>query len=116
MTAGLPQNIALKLDRRVPMEAMVLNRLHQLPTARQQDWLRQLVLQGFRNECQLLRAEPTRLEPTTPLRQVPDASGHSVRPAPPPAAFLSTVTAAAQRHFHGLRDVIGERQTEQEPI
>ncbi|PLX61077.1 hypothetical protein [Sedimenticola selenatireducens] len=47
--------IALQLDPRVALEALVLNRLERIPAPRRQEWLRGLLIQGFRYECQTLR-------------------------------------------------------------
>lgn len=59
MTANALQQISVLLDTRIPLEAMVLQRLHRLPKDRQSEWLRQLVLTAFRSECQVLKSEPT---------------------------------------------------------
>ncbi|MEZ5516908.1 MAG: hypothetical protein R3F41_05500 [Gammaproteobacteria bacterium] len=74
MAANTLQQISILLDTRIPLEAMVLQRLHRLPKDRQNEWLRQLVLTAFRSECQVLRSEPlssTRASLTRP----PDPSG-----------------------------------------
>ncbi len=42
--------ITLVLDRRVSLEALLLNRLLRLPATRHQEWLRGLLLLGFRRE------------------------------------------------------------------
>lgn len=59
MTANALQQISVLLDTRIPLEAMVLQRLHRLPKDRQSEWLRQLVLTAFRSECQVLKSEPS---------------------------------------------------------
>ena len=59
MTANALQQICILLDTRIPLEAMVLQRLYRLPKDRQSEWLRQLVLTAFRSECQVLKSEPT---------------------------------------------------------
>ncbi len=54
---GTRQSITVDLDRRVPLEALILQRLHRLPVCRHKEWVRQLVLVGFRNECQTMKTE-----------------------------------------------------------
>ena len=49
------ERVVLQLDQRVALEAILLNRLQRLPTNRRQEWLRGLLVQGFRQECQALR-------------------------------------------------------------
>jgi len=92
------------------LEAIILNRLQRIPESRRQEWLRGLLVQGFRQECQALRG-------TTDERQKPvamafasrqeDATKHfSVNPvvapiAPPP------VGSGADKPFAALGKVIG---------
>jgi hypothetical protein len=59
MAPNALQQISVLLDTRIPLEAMVLQRLYRLPKDRQSEWLRQLVLTAFRSECQVLKSEPT---------------------------------------------------------
>lgn len=47
---GTEHRITLVLDRRVSLEALLLNRLLRLPATRHQEWLRGLLLLGFRRE------------------------------------------------------------------
>jgi hypothetical protein len=47
--------VVLHLDLRIAMEAVILNRLECLPRSRRQEWLRGLLVDGFRAECQALR-------------------------------------------------------------
>ena len=47
--------VVLNLDPRVAWEAILLNGLERIPTARRQEWLRGLLVQGFRSECLALR-------------------------------------------------------------
>ncbi len=49
--------IVLHLNSRMALEAIILNRLEMIPKPRQQEWLRGLLVQGFRDECQVLRQE-----------------------------------------------------------
>jgi hypothetical protein len=52
------QRIFLQLDPRIALEAIILNQLERIPQARRQEWLRGLLVQGFRAECQVLREQP----------------------------------------------------------
>jgi hypothetical protein len=59
--------VVIQLDPRVALEAILMNRLERLPLSRRQEWLRGLLVQGFRAECQALRGAPdntTRCPPT----------------------------------------------------
>jgi hypothetical protein len=56
MAKAQPGNrLVIQLDPRVALEAIILNRHRQLPVNRRQEWLRGLLVQGFRSECQVLR-------------------------------------------------------------
>jgi hypothetical protein len=46
--------LVLQLDPRIALEAIILNRWERIPTTRRQEWLRGLLVQGFRSECQVL--------------------------------------------------------------
>jgi hypothetical protein len=48
--------VNVQLDSRIALEAHILNRLECLPATRRQEWLRGLLVQGFRVECQMLRS------------------------------------------------------------
>ena len=52
------RRIVIHLDTRVALEAVLLNRQECLPAARRQEWLRGLLMHGFRDECQALSAAP----------------------------------------------------------
>jgi hypothetical protein len=59
MTKANPRHrIVLQLDLRIALEAIILNRLERIPTTRRQEWLRGLLVHGFRSECQALRGAP----------------------------------------------------------
>ncbi len=49
------QRIVVHLDPRMALEAIILNQLERLPTTRRQEWLRGLLVQGFRAECLVRR-------------------------------------------------------------
>lgn len=119
------KRIVLQLDPRVTFEALVLNRLERIPEGRRQEWLRRLLIQGFRQECQSLRTVqdgivPRRIEP-------PNAQANAVgrprsafatwlaKPASPsdagngfmPAAVDRTLSQDQGKPFAVLRKVIG---------
>jgi hypothetical protein len=48
----------VRLDPRIALEAIILNRLERIPAPRRQEWLRGLMVQGFRSECLTLRGVP----------------------------------------------------------
>jgi len=125
-TAG--KRIALQLDPRVAFEALILNRLERIPDVRRREWLRGLLVQGFRHECQLLRVVQDELVPQ-PMRP-PQGQGVSTRqprtafaawlaqpsaPSAPPATETETTPVAVEANnatvqgkpFAGLRKVIG---------
>ncbi len=55
--------IVLHLNTRMALEAIILNRLENIPQPRRQEWLRGLLVQGFRLECQALRQGTDVLQP-----------------------------------------------------
>lgn len=119
------KRITLQLDPRVAFEALILNRLERIPEARRQEWLRGLLVHGFRQECQSLRVVQDEVDPQ-PMRP-PQEQSVSTRQArtvfaawlaQPTASSDATTkitpvvveanTAAAQsKPFAGLRKVIG---------
>ncbi len=54
--ARCEHRVVIMLNTRIALEAVVLNRLQQLPSNRQEEWLRGLIIQGFRVESQVTRA------------------------------------------------------------
>lgn len=119
------KRINLQLDPRVAFEALILNRLERIPETRRQEWLRGLLVQGFRQECQSLRVvqDEVDLQPMRPpqgqcvsTRQPRTAfAAWLAQPVAPPAMATETTpvaveanTAAGQgKPFAGLRKVIG---------
>ena len=47
--------VTIQLDSRVALESVLLNRHRQVPVNRRQEWLRGLLIQGFRSEIESLR-------------------------------------------------------------
>lgn len=120
------KRVALQLDMRVTFEALILNRLERIPEGRRQEWLRGLLVQGFRYECQTLRVAQDELVP----RQMAQPQGRDVSTSQPGSAFATwlaepmsrsdtartrTVPVAVEvsttggqgKPFAGLRKVIG---------
>ena len=64
------QRIVMQLDPRIALEVIILNRLERIPPTRRQEWLRGLLVQGFRSECQALRgaSDDTTRRATTGLK------------------------------------------------
>ena len=67
--ANSGERVVLQLDTRIALEAIILNRLQRMPVNRRQEWLRGLLVQGFRQECQVLRGmtDGTKQPPTMEL-------------------------------------------------
>ncbi|MCP4287410.1 MAG: hypothetical protein GY792_23725 [Gammaproteobacteria bacterium] len=102
--------VAVQLDTRIALEAIILNRLQRIPANRRQEWLRGLLVQGFRQECQALRG-------TTDDRQQPAAMAFTPRTKGMMKTFLvnpvvapnvpSPATGKADKPFAALGKVIG---------
>ncbi|MCB1904446.1 MAG: hypothetical protein KDI18_10215 [Gammaproteobacteria bacterium] len=102
--------VVVQLDTRIALEAIILNRLQRIPENRRQEWLRGLLVQGFRQECQVLRG-------TTVEKQAPPVMAFSSRPEgamksasvnPVIAPKTSTPAAGkADKPFAALGKVIG---------
>lgn len=60
--------IVLHLNTRMALEAIILNRLENIPQTRQQEWLRGLLVQGFRDECEVLRQETVMAQPESRMK------------------------------------------------
>lgn len=107
--------ILLQLDPRPALEAIILNRIERVPKARQ-EWLRGLLVQGFRLECQAQReaagltpsrrampfydwltGEPTRQAASTALNRAQRLLAVTAPPATPQAT----------KPFAQLRRIIG---------
>jgi hypothetical protein len=117
--------IAVELDPRIALEALVLNRLERIPAARREEWLRGLLVQGFRHECQTLRVvqDEPRPQAAGPQQGQGRASHQPrslfaawlVKSMPPSATPAQTIAVAAEtggqghqaKPFAGLRKVIG---------
>ncbi|MCB1753498.1 MAG: hypothetical protein KDI74_17435 [Gammaproteobacteria bacterium] len=115
MARSSPQcgtRLTLQLDSRIALEAIILNRIERVPARRRQEWLRGLLVQGFRAECQLLRTTVVERENSQPMAfsrwLAVDSPGQPQHP--PPKASSAAPTATSTTHgkpFAGLGRVIG---------
>jgi len=119
------KRVVLQLDPRVAFESLILKRLERIPEGRRQEWLRGLLVQGFRYECQTLRVAQDEIDPL----QMERPQGQGVSTSKPRSAFAAwlaepvsrsdtatkTNTVMVEEHrpgsqgkpFAGLRKVIG---------
>ena len=114
MTKANPRRrIVLHLDLRIALEAIILNRLERIPAARRQEWLRGLLVQGLRSECQTLRGTPdvVRRSPTMAFksRMAGESQKAVSHPGLEPAAVKAKPSQAnvASKPFASLGKVIG---------
>ena len=102
--------IVLQLDTRIALEAIILNRLQLIPKARRQEWLRGLLVQGFRQECQALQGMSGRRTSPPAMAFAPRLDGPMkssvVSPVAAPILQPST-NGAANKPFAALGKVIG---------
>ena len=112
-TAGSEHQLMIVLDRRVAREALLVNALEKSPAARRQEWLRRVLIQGFRVECQgvrvLMSGSPgvatglPRLQgPTTPHHNTGEA-----RPQKPQPEVVMANPDPAAKPLAKLRNTIG---------
>ena len=107
------QRIAMQLDSRITLEAIILNRLERIPVTRRQEWLRGLLVQGFRSECQALRgtSDDAIHRPTTGLKNWKAGEMQKTVCLTKPESTVVTVTPSpvdtAIKPFAALGKVIG---------
>jgi len=107
------QRVSVQLDSRIALEARILNRLECLPANRRQEWLRGLLVQGFRAECQILRRAATETTRHLTWRPTHWRAGKVVQPiervTPVTTAVSATrsTTQSAGKPFAALGQVIG---------
>lgn len=82
------RRLTLTLDATLPFEALIQERLERLPKARRQDWLRTLLVEGFKQESRQLKKLERR------SRQPRRAVAADVRPLSPAECRLPTPPAA----------------------
>ena len=106
--------IAIHLDTQITLEAVLLYRHGKIPRARRQEWLRGLLMQGFRLDCQALR--DASLETNTDQAFRPFGFSLGVQRTPVrPVERESTVvemtplqTRTSDKPFAALGKVIGQ--------
>lgn len=99
----------VRLDSRIALEAILLNRYERVPQGRREEWLRGLLVQGFLSECSAVQGVQER--PHRARREFGDwlVQASSARPdteSPPPPARPGT-PGAKGKPFAALRAVIG---------
>ncbi|MES9875399.1 MAG: hypothetical protein ABW146_20040 [Candidatus Sedimenticola sp. 6PFRAG7] len=104
--------VVVHLDLRIALEAIIMNRLERIPTTRRQEWLRGLLVQGFRSECLALRGLPEKREPGSATAFTQWLAGESLRSvtskaAPPSLQARSAQAKANGKPFAALGKVIG---------
>jgi hypothetical protein len=103
----------MQLDPRITLEAIILDRLERIPKTRRQEWLRGLLVQGFRSECQALRgaSDDAIRRPTAGLKS--RKAGEMQKPfclTEPESAVVKVTpspVATAVKPFAALGKVIG---------
>jgi hypothetical protein len=117
VVATTQHHLTLHLDTRIPLEAMVLQRMKRLPLAKQDEWLRQLLLEGFRSECQVMKSSsrPVYGMSTQQIVIAPETKQQPVvasaeRKAPHVAASagFSNPNTTETKPFTHLRHILGE--------
>lgn len=111
------RRLTLRLDGELPFEALIQERLETLPKARRQDWLRTLLVEGFKRECRQLNkvegrsVQPLRAAPrafrTFPGPEVRSPNAVATAATKPDAEDRSADSAQAPVSWAALRRVIG---------
>ena len=102
--------VALQLDTRIALEAIILNRLLRITANRRQEWLRGLLVQGFRQECQALRGTMDETQQPAGMAFTPRLKGTMTSSSDNPMALPNTPSPAAGstgKPFAALGRVIG---------
>ncbi len=107
--------VTIQLDPRVALESVLLNRHRQLPVSRRQEWLRGLLVQGFRSETKALRStsDDTKRDSTMAFTNwMPRSPRQPVEPPESAPAVVRTEPVAAKagtKPFAALGKVMGAR-------
>ena len=105
--------VTIQLDPRVALESVLLNRHRQVPANRRQEWLRGLLVQGFRSEIASLRGscDETTRESTRAFTNSMPWSPHRTAGLPESAPAVVKVEPVPAKEgtkpFAALRKVIG---------
>lgn len=103
----------LVLDFRVALEAVLIQRLGQQPKKSQQEWLRRLLVLGFREECQCLRHTAEQATRPTSGAGFADWLTQETRVnevvALSPVQKVETLGCSHQKPLAALQKVLGEK-------
>ena len=112
LVPGYEYQLTLVLDFRVALEAVLIQRLKQQPKSRQQEWLRRLLVLGFREECSSLRQAhgPTpRPAASTAAPWLAHADRANETVASAPIQRVKALDAAHHKPLAALQKVLGEK-------
>jgi hypothetical protein len=107
MLPGYSHQITVLLDTRVALESLVLNRLHRLPETRREEWLRGLLMLGFRTECQGIKYTPSMTASTDPEPRFQTTFSHWLAQG---ATNKPKVSTASQTPVAVLTDAVAHRK------
>ncbi len=105
--------VVLQLDPRIALEAIILNRWERIPATRRQEWLRGLLVQGFRSECQILRGAPDDLKRSSTMAFTNRMTGETKKTVSHPGPERTVVkvmppqSSSASKPFAALGKVMG---------
>ena len=107
---GYGVRTVVRLDSRIALEAILLNRYARVPKTRREEWLRRLLVQGFLSECSAVRSVQER-----PQRSGQKAFGDWLAQASkgrpdaksPPGPRHAPAPRSEGKPFAALRQVIG---------
>ena len=107
---GYGVRTVVRLDSRIALEAILMNRYARVPQALREEWLRRLLVQGFLSECSAVRSVQER-----PARSGQKAFGDWLAQASkgrtdaksPPTQCHAPAPRSGGKPFAALRQVIG---------
>ena len=117
MQTGSSHRITFLLDARISLESLVLNRLHRLPDIRREEWLRGLLMLGFRTECQTISYQQSKITGAHAASRLQTTFSHWLtqgtmeKPEPTPVEQMPVEHVLSERicskPFAALSKVIG---------
>ncbi|MEW7979249.1 MAG: hypothetical protein AB2813_05440 [Candidatus Sedimenticola endophacoides] len=105
--------VTIQLDPRVALESVLLNRHRQVPANRRQEWLRGLLVQGFRSEIESLRgtSDDTKRDSTMAFTKSMHRSPRQITGLPESAPAVAKAepisVAEGTKPFAALGKVLG---------